>query len=73
MKVSKGNDKLKKKTTTTAVTPPLKKVLTVVSTHLSLKTQNTHTMVEWCMKTMVFPIFNEAPQTLNKGMGNTSP
>ena len=34
---------------------------------------NTHTMVEWCMTTMVLSICNEAPPTLNKGKGNTSP
>ena len=45
-------------------------VLSVVSTLLSLKP--THTMVEWCMTTMVLPTCNE-PTTLNKGMGNTSP
>ena len=36
-------------------------------------TKHTHMMVEWWMTTMVLPICNEAPLTLNKGKGNTSP
>ena len=56
----------------TAVTPLFEMVFECCAN--SLVPQNTkHTTVEWCMTTMVLSICNEAPPTLNKGMGNTSP
>ena len=70
MKVSKWNDKLKNHHNSCDL-PFWNGFECCVN---SLVPQTTkHMMVEWCITTMVLPICNEAPLTLNKGMGSTSP
>ena len=67
MKVSKRNDKLKNHHN--GCDPSFWNGFECcVNSLVHQNTNHTHTMVEWCVTTMVLSICNEAPATLNKGM-----